>query len=123
MLRRCMSLSRDTRFTVVSLVDLTHKDTDTQITKDYYAVPLMITNQMKAELICNLSWTTIDTIINIQTQMQDNVDTRKQKTTVTMMTSWLVSGQYEIRQAPTAFLKSLWAFSARHLKYTNILIL
>lgn len=29
----------------------------------------------------------------------------------TTITSWLVSGQYEMKQAPTAFLKSLWALS------------
>lgn len=42
---------------------------------------------------------------------------------VTKITSWLVSGQYEMRQAPTAFLNSLWAFSFWHLGHKIHLVL
>lgn len=41
---------------------------------------------------------------------------------VTTITSWLVSGQYEMWQAPTAFLKSLWAFSLWHLQYKKTVL-
>lgn len=84
MLRRCMSLSKDTRFTVASLVDCACTGRGGKKKK-----------KLKAASCHQALW--MLTGLN-----------HKFATTIT---SWLVSGQYEMKQAPTAFLNSLWALS------------
>ncbi len=107
-LRRCMSLSKDTRLTVASLMDYTHTHTThTQERKERI--------NMLSFFPCRgqngkMSYSSVDGLdINIQMSPQGY------SKPVTTITSWLVSGQYEMRQAPTAFLNSLWAFSPWHL--------
>lgn len=88
MLRRCMSLSKDTRFTVASLVDCACTGRGGKKKKKEK-------KRLKAAKCHQALWV----LIGLKHKF------------ATTITSWLVSGQYEMKQAPTAFLKSLWALS------------